>query len=243
LVRCSLPLGRSRRATVGHAAVVPKGGVEMDDKVIQEAVMRELDWDPKVDAAHIGVSVKNGAVTLTGHVSSYSEKLAAVKAAERVYGVKAVADEIKVRLPTSDVRDDTDIAEEIARELQWNTLVPDTVHAEVRNGIVTLRGDVEWAYQREEAERAVRDLTGVTGVTNLITVKPRVKAADIEQRIKEAIERAASLDARQIRVTTTNGTVHLQGHVHSLFEKKVAEEAAKAAPGIVKVENEIVVTP
>jgi len=215
----------------------------MDDKVIQEAVMRELDWDPKVDAAHIGVSVKNGAVTLTGHVSSYSEKLAAVKAAERVYGVKAVADEIKVRLPTSDVRDDTDIAEEIARELQWNTLVPDTVHAEVRNGIVTLRGDVEWAYQREEAERAVRDLTGVTGVTNLITVKPRVKAADIEQRIKEAIERAASLDARQIRVTTTNGTVHLQGHVHSLFEKKVAEEAAKAAPGIVKVENEIVVTP
>lgn len=215
----------------------------MDDKVIQEAVMRELDWDPKVDAAHIGVSVKNGAVTLTGHVSSYSEKLAAVKAAERVYGVKAVADEIKVRLPTSDVRDDTDIAEEIARELQWNTLVPDTVHPEVRNGIVTLRGDVEWAYQREEAERAVRDLTGVTGVTNLITVKPRVKAADIEQRIKEAIERAASLDARQIRVTTTNGTVHLQGHVHSLFEKKVAEEAAKAAPGIVKVENEIVVTP
>jgi osmotically-inducible protein OsmY len=215
----------------------------MDDKLIQEAVMRELDWDPKVDAAHIGVSVKNGAVTLTGHVSSYSEKLEAVKAAERVYGVKAVADEIKVRLPTSDVRDDTDIAEEIARELQWNTLVPDTVHAEVRNGIVTLRGDVEWAYQREEAERAVRYLTGVTGVTNLITVKPRVKAADIEQRIKEAIERAASLDARQIRVTTTNGTVHLHGHVHSLFEKKVAEEAAKAAPGIVKVENEIVVTP
>ena len=215
----------------------------MDDKTIQEAVMRELEWDPKLNAAHIGVAVKDGAVTLTGHVSSYSEKLEAVRAAERVYGVRAIADELKVKLPASSRRDDTDVAAEIARELEWNTLVPDTVTAEVRNGTVTLRGEVEWPYQRDEAERVVRDLKGVTGVTNLITVKPRVKSADIEQRIKEAIERAAELDANQIWVTTTNGTVHLHGHVHSVYEKRIAEEAAKSAPGVVKVDNEIVVTP
>jgi osmotically-inducible protein OsmY len=215
----------------------------VNDKAIQEAVMRELEWDPKVNAAHIGVAVKDGAVTLTGHVSSYSEKLAAVRAAERVHGVRAIADELKVKLPASSQRDDTDLAAEIARELEWNTLVPDTVTAEVRNGIVTLHGQVEWPYQRDEAERVVRDLKGVTGITNLITVEPRVKSSDIEQRIKEAIERAAELDANQVWVTTANGTVHLHGHVHSVYEKRLAEEAAKSAPGVVKVENEIVVMP
>jgi osmotically-inducible protein OsmY len=217
----------------------------MEDKRLQEAVMRELEWDPKVDAAHIGVSAKDGAVTLSGHVSSYSEKMAALKAAERVYGVRAVADELEVRLPGSSVRDDTDIAEHIAEELRWNTLVPDTVEAEVRDGFVTLRGEVEWTYQREAAERAIRDITGVRGVTNLITVKPRIKPkpTDVEQRVAEAIQRLASLDARSIWASTSNGTVHLHGHVHSLWEKKVAEEAAASAPGVQKVENHIVVTP
>jgi osmotically-inducible protein OsmY len=213
------------------------------DKRIQEEVLRELEWDPEVDAAHIGVSVEEGAVTLTGHVSSYSEKLAAVRAAERVYGVKAVADEIEVRLPGSAARDDTDIAEAIAQVLRWNTLVPDTVEAEVRQGYVTLRGEVDWSYQRDAAERAVRDVKGVKGVTSLITVKSRAKPTDIEQRIQEAIRRAANMDARQIWVTTTNGTVVLHGTVHSLYEKKVAEQEALAAPGVQKVENRITVVP
>jgi osmotically-inducible protein OsmY len=136
-----------------------------------------------------------------------------------------------------------DVADEIAREFQWNTLIPETIEAEVRNGVVAVWGEVEWAYRREEAEQAVRYLRGVTGVTNLITVKPRVKPSEIEQRIREAIAPAAALDARQIWVTTSNGTVHLHGHVHSLFEKKVADDAAKSAPGVIEVDNEIEVTP
>ncbi|MGZ4357655.1 MAG: BON domain-containing protein, partial [Gaiellaceae bacterium] len=194
----------------------------MDDKTLQAGVMQELKWDPEVNAAHIGVIAKDGAVTLTGYVSSYSEKYAAVRAAERVYGVRAVADEIEVRLPASSKRDDPAIAEAIAHTLQWNTLVPETVDVEVRNGYVTLRGEVEWNYQKDAAERAVRDVTGVMGVANLITVKPKVRASEVRKRVEEAIERAAALDARGISVTTTNGTVHLHGTVHSLFEKRVA---------------------
>jgi osmotically-inducible protein OsmY len=191
----------------------------------------------------MGVAVKNGAVTLTGHVSSYTEKLAAVRAAERVRGVTAIADEIEVEVPGSSIRDDTEIAEQITQALRWNTLVPDTVHAEVRNGVVILRGEVEWAHQREAAERAVRDITGVRAVTNLITVRPRLQAKDIKERVAEMITRNASLDAEQIEVTTDDGTVRLSGRVHSLWEKRLAEQAAAAAPGVAKVENQLVVVP
>lgn len=221
----------------------PEETLSTSEKALKVEVERELEWDPMVNESSVGVFVKNGAVTLTGHVSSYSEKWAAVRAAERVYGVRAVADEIKVELPTSSVRDDVDIAQAVARTLRWNTLVPEDVKAEVRNGVVTLRGEVEWSYQRNEAERAVRNITGVTGVTNLIVVKPKVKAAEIEKRIAEALQRHAELDARQIRVTARNGTVEIHGHVHSLHEKKIAEQAAASAPGIVNVENKLVVTP
>jgi len=213
------------------------------DKALQEAIIKELEWDPKVDAAHVGVAAKDGAVILSGYVSSYSEKWAAVRAAERVYGVRAVADEIKVKLPSSKVRDDDALAEEIARILKWNTLVPDTVKAEVRKGFVTLRGEAEWGYQRQEAERAIRNVEGVADVTNLITVKPAVTAKVVQDRIKDAINRAADLDARQIQITTTNGTVALHGHVHSLWEKKIAEQAALSAPGVKKVENKLTVIP
>jgi osmotically-inducible protein OsmY len=215
----------------------------MDDKVLQGAVMDELKWDPAVNAAHIGVAAKDGAVTLSGYVDSYSEKYAALRAAERVYGVRAVADEIEVRLPSSHVHDDAEIAEAIAHALRWNTLVPDTVDVEVRNGFVTLRGEVEWSYQKEAAERAVRDVEGVKGVANVITVKPKVKAEEVRRRVEQAIERAAELDARAITVTTRNGTVELHGTVHSMFERRVAESAAKAAPGVKQVENDLVVVP
>jgi len=215
----------------------------MTDKAIQEAVLRELEWDPQVDAAHIGVAVSNGAVTLTGRASSYTEKLAALRAAERVHGVTAVADEIEVQLPGASVRNDAEIAEQIAQTLRWNPLVPDTVRAEVRNGVVTLRGEVEWAHQREAAERAVRDITGVRAVTNLITVKPRVEAKAVKERVAEMITRSASMDAEQIEVTTDDGTVRLKGRVHSLWEKRLAEQAAASAPGVARVENQLVVVP
>jgi osmotically-inducible protein OsmY len=187
----------------------------MDEKALQKAVIEELEWDPELDSAHIGVAAKDGAITLSGHVSTYAEKWAAVKAAERVAGVVAVADEIEVRLPSSSKREDTDIAESIARALRSHVSVPDTVDAEVRDGFVTLRGDVDWSYQRDAAERVARTTVGVKGVSNLITVKPKVKPTQIEQRIGDAIKRMADLDANQITVTTTDGTVRLQGRVHS----------------------------
>lgn len=215
------------------------------DTAMRDTVMRELEWDPRLDAGRIGVSAKDGAVVLSGHVAGYSEKRAAVNAAERVYGVRAVADEIEVKLPGASVRDDEDVAEEIARRVRWSTVVLDSVQAEVRHGHVTLRGAVEWRYQRNEAERAIQYLAGVQGVTNMITVKPQLpEVADVEHRVSEAIERMADLDARSIWVTAaTKGTVQLHGRVHSLAEKRTAERAAASSPGVMNVENAIEVTP
>lgn len=215
----------------------------MSDKLMQDAVMKELDWDPKVTASAIGVTAKDGAIALSGHVTSYMEKLAAVRAAERVYGVKAVADDLEVKLLSSAERDDADIATEIARQRSWSTVIPASVEAEVRHGNVTLRGHVEWAFQRSEAARSVRGLAGVRGVTNLITIKPGPQAADVRLRVEEAIERMADLDARSIWVSITNGTAHLHGHVHSFAESRIAEHAAEACPGITLVDNEIAVRP
>lgn len=214
------------------------------DEILKREVERELEWDPQVEHERIGVIVKDGAVTLTGYVSKYGKKCAALHAAERVHGVRAVADEIGVRLPGSVGGDDSAIAEAIARSLRWNTNVPDNVKAEVRDGVVVLRGEVEWEYQRNAAERAVRNVKGVTGVSNLIVVKPRTKkTADVEQRIREAIERCAGLDVDSLSITTENSTVLLRGKVRSLREKHVAEEEAASAPGISKVDNELEVVP
>jgi osmotically-inducible protein OsmY len=214
------------------------------DQELKHEIERELEWDPRINAANVGVVVRDGVVTLTGYVPTTTEKFAAVRAAERVRGVTAVADEIEVRPSGKNVRDDTAIAEAIKHAFDWSTTVPeDTVQAEVRSGGVTLRGEVEWEWERQAAERAVRDIRGVRWVSNLITVKPKVKASAIEERVAEAITRSAELDARSIWVTTSNGTVHLSGHVHSLHEKRVAESVAASAPGVSRVENEIVVTP
>ncbi len=215
------------------------------EKTMRHAVELELEWDPKVDADHLGVSAKGGAVSLTGHVATYAARMAAIKAAERVYGVSAVADEIEVKLATSSERDDSEIAEEIARQFRWSTYAPDAVKADVRDGHVTLRGEVEWAYQRNEAKRAVRNLSGVRAMTSMISIKPRKQpsAKDIAQRVESAIARMADLDARSIRVTTTNGTVHLHGHVHSHAERRMAEHAAAAGPGVTRIDNEITIRP
>ena len=218
---------------------------ETTDRTIEDAVMRELEWDPKVGAAHVAVLAKDGTVVLSGSVSSYAERLAAVSAAERVYGVRAVADEIEVKLPGASVIGDAEIAETIARQLQASTVVPDTVKVDVKAGHVTLRGTVEWVYQREAAERPIDHTRGVYKVSNLITVKPPGKpdSAEIERRVHEAIGRTADLDARAIGVAVRNAAVHLQGHVHSLAERRMAERAAAAAPGVKTVKNDIVVSP
>ncbi|HVP75785.1 MAG TPA: BON domain-containing protein [Gaiellaceae bacterium] len=213
------------------------------DTALREAVLSELDWDPEVDARHIGVSANEGAITLDGYVASYSQKVAALHAAERVYGVKAIADGIEVEdLPPGKMTD-SEIAEEIAQRLTWNESIPESVEAEVVKGHVTLRGEVEWGYQRAAAERVVRDLWAVRRVKNEIAVVPRVEPnpAEIERRVGDAIERLADLDERSIRVTARDGTVHLEGHVHSLAERRLAERAAESAPGVRAVQNDLVV--
>jgi osmotically-inducible protein OsmY len=214
------------------------------DKTIRDTVIRELEWDPRVHTDHIGVAANDGAIVLSGHVPSYSDRWSAVRAAERVYGVRAVADEIEIKLGDSSVRSDEDIAEDIARHMRANTAIPAAVKADVVKGHVTLRGDARWGYERDEAERAIRYLEGVHDVSNAIIVKPHaLKTADVDHRVGEAIQRMADLDARSIQVTAANGTVHLHGVVHSFAERRAAGFAAAAAPGVTDVENEILVTP
>jgi VCBS repeat-containing protein len=216
------------------------------DKGLGDAVRSELEWDPKVDQTHIGVAAADGAVTLTGYVTSYAQEHAAVRAAERIYGVRAVADELEVRLKRPFERNDTEIAEAISRQREWNTLIPKAVTADVKNGAVTLRGEVEWAFQRDDTEEAIRHLAGVRRVTNEITVKPGDKAesGEIKERVEDALERQASIDGHSISVATTeDGTVRLQGRVRSLAESRAAVKAAEAAPGVKVVENELAVRP
>jgi osmotically-inducible protein OsmY len=214
------------------------------DETIVNAVRRELEWDPKVNANSLGVTAVDGSIALIGTVPSHGEKLAAVKAAERVYGVRTVAAKITVELPDASVVGDEEIAETIARQLQSNTAVPETVKADVEKGYVTLRGTVEWAYQREAAERPISLVRGIYHVANLISVEPRLTlAADLRARVHEAIGRMADLDARSIGVAEKDGTVHLHGSVHSLAERRIAEHAAAGAPGVRAVNNELVVTP
>lgn len=215
-----------------------------DDITLQRDVLDELRWEPSINPAEIGVAAKDGVVTLTGYVNSFGEKLAAEKAAKRVQGVKAVAEEIEVRVPSQMKRTDADIAQAALNALEWHVLVPhDRVKVKVEGGRVTLEGELDWGFQRDAAMEAVRHLTGVHGVTNLISVQPRVEAQEIRTRIAAAFKRSAELDADRIKVEAAGGKVTLSGNVHSWVERDEAVRVAWAAPGVSAVENHISVSP
>lgn len=211
------------------------------DVRVREAVQRQLEWDPEVDAGSIGVAAKGGAVTLTGYIDSYSGKLAAERAAKRVRGVRAVANDIDVRLKLA--RTDPDIAADVTRALEMRGTVPAGVQATVHNGHVTLTGKVPWFYERREAEKAVRHVRGVAGVHNHITVVPHATERDVRHRIVEALHRNANVDARHITVRVVGDRAYLSGQVGTWLQRDSAERAAADAPGIAHVENQIAIEP
>ena len=213
------------------------------DTQLQSDVMAELKWQPSVNAAHIGVAAKDNVITLTGQVAHYTEKAAAEDTVKGVYGVKAVANDIKVELFGSSYRSDQDIAEAALSAIMWNSEIPnDRVTVIVKDGWVTLEGTLDWQYQKDAAQRCVHYLMGVKAVTNSIGIKPTAKWADVKSEIEDAFRRSADLDARRIGVATHGGTVTLSGSVSSFSERDEAVMAAWSAPGVTSVTNDLAVT-
>jgi osmotically-inducible protein OsmY len=212
------------------------------DESIGDDVLLELEWDPKINSSDIGVAVKDGVVTLTGYASSYWEKDEAEKTAKRVYGVRAVANDIKVKI--TDLRTDPEIARDAVCELDNHIFIPsDKIKVTVKSGWVTLEGTVRWQFQKKLAESAVKKLKGVIGITNNIELKGGASPAEVKGRIEEALPRSAELDARRITVEVEGSTIKLRGSVRSWAEKSEAERVAWSAPGVTEVDNCITVTP
>jgi osmotically-inducible protein OsmY len=213
------------------------------DAQLKADVTRELDWDPAINTAHIGVVVKDSVVTLTGHLDTYAEKFAAERAAQRVNGVRAVAVEMDVKLAPSHQRNDTDIAQAVESALKWHALVPaERIQVKVEKGWVSLTGEVDWEYQRAAAQKAVRPLTGVLGLFNDIKLKARVAPSNVSKLIQDALTRHAEREAKHIQVSVSGSTVTLSGDVDTWAERAAAEGAAWSAPGIGQVVNRLQVT-
>jgi osmotically-inducible protein OsmY len=214
------------------------------DAQLQYDVLEELQWEPSVDAAQIGVTAREGVVTLTGHVPAYAQKLAAEQTVKRVHGVKAVANDIEVRPAEGGQCDDADLAAAVLHTLKWDAAVPDDrVQVTVRDGWITLEGTVDWQFQKEAADRAVRHLVGARGVTNSIVVPRGETPNDLKTGIEAAFRRSATVDSKAVSVEIEDGTVILQGDVHSHAERDEAERIAWSAPGVVRVENYLTITP
>jgi osmotically-inducible protein OsmY len=219
-----------------------KGARTMNDSDLRQLVIDELEFEPSIDASNIGVAAKDGIVTLSGFVSSYAEKMAAERAVRRVKGVHAIAEEIDIRYSTDKKINDDEIARRCVNIIAWDTTLPDDkIKVKVERGWVTLSGEVSWHFQRVAAESGVRKISGVTGITNLLTIKPHIQASDIKQRIEEALKRSAEVEANAIRISVTDSSVRLEGRVHDWREREIVEKAAWSVPGVVSVDDRMTV--
>jgi osmotically-inducible protein OsmY len=216
----------------------------INEHQLRQDVLEELEYNPSVNADHIGVGVHAGVVTLTGFASSYGEKLAAERAVRRVKGVKAIAQEIEVRLPSDKKTADDEIAARVVDILKWRVGLPASrISIKVEKGVVTLSGDVDWQFQKTEAEGVVHHLTGVVDVANMIRVHSLVQVSEVREKIQKALHRSAELDASRITVEAEGGKVILGGKVDALYEREFAEQAAWWAPGVIEVQNRILIEP
>lgn len=218
--------------------------MQRTDTEIHKDIVAELKWEPSLRDDDIAVAVSDGVVTLAGYVDSYADKWKAESVVSKIKGVKAVANDLTVKLPSSSERTDPDIARAAVDALKWNISVPqDRIKVKVEKGWITLEGDVDWYYQKEAAERAVRYLTGAKGVSNLITLRARPAASDVKQKIRDTLQRGAAFDADRITVEVEGNRAILRGTVRSYAEMRDAERAAKNAPGIAEVDNRLTVDP
>jgi osmotically-inducible protein OsmY len=218
--------------------------MQRTDTDLQKDLVAELNWEPSLRNDDVAVGVRDGVVTLAGFVDSFIDKWKAERAASRIKGVKAIANELEVKLPTTSSRPDPDIARAALDALNWNISVPhDRIKVKVEKGWLTLEGDVDWYYQKEAAERAVKHLTGVKGVSNLVMLRARPAPSDVKQRIKEALQRGAQFDAEHITVDIEGNQAILRGTVRSYAEMRDAERAARNAPGVTEVKNRLTVDP
>jgi osmotically-inducible protein OsmY len=212
------------------------------DIEIQKDVIEQLKWEPFLNAAQIGVAVKNGIVTLSGQVDAYSKKILAEKTTKKVAGVKAIAEDIQVGISPVYKKTDTEIAEAVVNALKWHTMIPDEkIKVSVEDGNVKLEGDVEWEYQRNQAKTAVENLSGVRFVTNLVAVKPKITPYELQQKINSSFQRSANIDSARITAEVLGSKITLRGKVRSFAEKEDAENAVWSAPGVVSVENKLLI--